>query len=462
MIDILKAIDDKNLFKPWFKNPDSWRAWRVFLCALFGLPMDYEARQLFKECTKRNRIPTKKAEEAWMIIGRRGGKSFISALIATYIACFCDFQKYLQPGEVGTVLLVAADRRQAKILMRYILGLMRGTALLAPMIVRETQDIIELNNNIVIEIKSCNFRLVRGSTIVAALCDELGFWRSEDAASPDKEVLDAIRPSMATVPGSLLLCLSSPYAKRGELFNAYKNYFGREREDVLVWKASTLTMNPSVPRRVIDQATERDPESAKAEYGAEFRSDIEAYISREAIEGCTILGRIELPPIPGVRYSAFCDPSGGSSDSFTLAVSHEENRRKVLDCIREVRPPFNPDTVVKDFADLLNRYWLREITGDRYGGIWPESKFREYGVTYNIAEKTKSDLYREFLPLVNSCEVELLDSKRLHSQLASLERKTGRGGRDTIDHPFGLHDDVCNAVAGVLVGTAPLKTAGTW
>ena len=37
-MNILQAIDDPNLFKPWFKN-ESWAGWRAWLAALFGLPM---------------------------------------------------------------------------------------------------------------------------------------------------------------------------------------------------------------------------------------------------------------------------------------------------------------------------------------------------------------------------------------------------------------------------------------
>jgi len=84
--------------------------------------------------------------------------------------------------------------------------------------------------------------------------------------------------------------------------------------------------------------------------------------------------------------------------------------------------------------------------------IIPTSKLSRTG--YNVSERNKSELYLEFLPIVNSGKVELLDSKRLVEQLCSLERSTARGtGRDTVDHPSGpnWHDDVANAVAGALV-----------
>ena len=61
------------------------------------------------------------------------------------------------------------------------------------------------------------------------------------------------------------------------------------------------------------------------------------------------------------------------------------------------------------------------------------------------------------LPMLNAGRCSLLDNQRLISQLCGLERRTARGGRDSIDHAPGGHDDIANAVAGalLLVGYAP-------
>jgi hypothetical protein len=80
--------------------------------------------------------------------------------------------------------------------------------------------------------------------------------------------------------------------------------------------------------------------------------------------------------------------------------------------------------------------------GDRYGGEWPAERFGARGITYVPAEKPKSDLYRDLLPILNAHRAELLDLPRLGAQLCSLERRTARGGRDSIDHPPGTHDDM--------------------
>ncbi|NIM99106.1 MAG: hypothetical protein GTO24_13800 [candidate division Zixibacteria bacterium] len=134
----------------------------------------------------------------------------------------------------------------------------------------------------------------------------------------------------------------------------------------------------------------------------------------------------------------------------TVAVAHEENGKKFLDAVREVKPPFSPDQVVRDFATFLRRYRVSAVVGDRYGGEWPAERFRAHRISYTVSEKPKSDIYKEFLPLINSGEIELLDNPRVIDQICNLERRVGRSGRDSIDHPPGGKDDLANVTAGSL------------
>jgi hypothetical protein len=200
-----------------------------------------------------------------------------------------------------------------------------------------------------------------------------------------------------------------------------------------------------------------------AEYLAQFRGDIEGFISQSALASVVTIGIYERAPLANIRYTAFVDPSGGSSDSFTLAITHFENDVAVLDCLREIKPPFSPEGVVSEFANLIKSYGITSCSGDRYAGEWPREQFRKRGITYEISEKTKSEIYLAALPMINSRRVDLLDHKRLLSQFLSLERRTARGGRDSIDHAPGAHDDVANAAMGALVLTAaPRQETSTW
>lgn len=450
-MNILQATQDEKLFARWFKDRETWQAWYAFLATLFALPMTAEQLAVFRECTGRAEAPKERFQEAWLVCGRRAGKSFVLALIAVFLATFFSWKPYLSPGENGFIIIIAADRRQARTIFKYLKALIVEVPMLAKLVAQENAESIELTNGVIIEVATCSYRTVRGRTIIAALCDEVAFWPSEDSASPDYEVLDALRPGMATVPGAMLLCASSPYARRGAMWDAHSRFFGKIDAPALVWKAPTLTMNPTVPQRVIDEAYERDPANAAAEYGAEFRTDVQSLVTREAVAACTKAGVYERKPERLHRYSAFVDPSGGASDAFTLAIAHRETDTVILDAVRERKPPFSPEAVVEEYCDFLKTYRITKVRGDRYAGEWPREQFRKRGINYEPSEKNRSELYLDLLPLINSGGVDLLDNDRLTTQLLGLERRTSRAGRDSIDHSPGGHDDIANAVAGAIV-----------
>jgi hypothetical protein len=453
-MNLLDAMDDPNLFAPWFKKPNRWKAWRACITALFALPLDPAQRAIFRECTQRTNPPLKPVKEAWLAVGRRGGKSFVLALIAVYLACFSNYKRYLAPGERGTVMIIAADRKQARVIFRYVRGFLHGVPMLKAMIENETAEAFDLTNSVTIEIGTASFKRTRGYSLVAALCDEIAFWQVDlEAAEPDRAVLDALRPGMATIPNSMLLCASSPYAKRGALWDTYARHFGKD-SDVLVWQAPTRTMNPTVAQSVVDRAMEDDPASASSEWLAQFRNDLEAFVSREVVQAAIAPGRFELATSAGTPYVGFADASGGSGgDSFTAAVAHRDRltKRVMVDAVREKIPPFSPEGAISELARFFKSYRVSRITLDRWAGDFPSEQFRKHGISCTACEKPKSDLYKEFLAPLNSGALELLDNNRLVKQLLALERRTARGGRDTIDHPPGGHDDVINAVAGAVV-----------
>jgi hypothetical protein len=286
------------------------------------------------------------------------------------------------------------------------------------------------------------------------LADETAFWRDENYSNPDVEIFRALRPGMASIPGAILLNASSPYRRSGVLFNTYKRHFGQDDGRVLVWKGTTLEMNPSLDARVVEEAYAEDPQSAASEYGAEFRDDIADFVSQDVIDACTETGCRERPPNRslGYRYSAFIDAAGGSgSDSMTMAITHLEGEVVVLDVVRERKPPFSPDDVVEEFSGCMKAYHVSKAEADRWGGDWVVEAFRKRGITIAPAAKSKADIYRELLPLLNARRCTLLDLPRLSAQLVGLERRVARGGKDSIDHAPGGHDDVANAVAGALL-----------
>jgi hypothetical protein len=119
-ITLSQAMSDPALFGPHFEPAESWTAWRVFVKALFGEPLDDAEVEVWKQHTGRDLPPCSSAREGWLICGRRAGKSRMMATNATFLACFRDHTEGLAPGEMATIKLIAADRDQAGTLKRFV------------------------------------------------------------------------------------------------------------------------------------------------------------------------------------------------------------------------------------------------------------------------------------------------------------------------------------------------------
>ena len=383
-MNILQALDDPNLFARHFRA-EPWRRWRVFLAALFGLPMDDEQLAIYRQHTARTTPPTEPFKEAALVVGRRGGKSRMLALTATYLSTFRSYEESLAPGEVATVAVIAADRRQARVIFRYTDGLFRAVPMLAGMIDSARDEVIRLNNRVVIEIHTANFRVTRGYTFAAVLADETAFWRDKFSANPDVEIFRALLPGLGTIPSSMLLNASSPYRRAGVLYHTYRRHYGQDAGRVLVWQAPTAEMNPTIDPEIIAEAYDEDRERGGRVWRTVPRGHRRLRVPRGGRRPHTP-GLVERPPSSSSNYHAFVDPAGGSgSDSMTLAISHSEGDLSVLDALREMRPPFSPEAVVEEFATLLHTYRVttvggRPLCGRVAPGAVPQARCRVSGV----------------------------------------------------------------------------------
>jgi hypothetical protein len=117
--------------------------------------------------------------------------------------------------------------------------------------------------------------------------------------------------------------------------------------------------------------------------------------------------------------------------------------------VREIPAPFDPESATEGIRKATQKYSITGVTGDCYAGQWCAQAFQKRGITYAPSEVPKSGLYLDFLLKLNSRTIRLVDNARLVNQIAALERRTSRGGKDSIDHSPGAHDDVANVVAGL-------------
>ena len=467
-VSLLAAMTDPHLFGGWFSD-ESWNAWKTFVKAFEGGTLTAEELELYQRCTGREKPPRlgERMRQAWVAVGRRGGKSRVLAVIAIWAALILDWRPFIVAGESACVMVFACDRAQGKVIFGYVLAMLKELPLFRDEIASETRDEITLKNGISIQIATSSFRSLRGRTILVALLDEIAFWYTGEAsAQPDTEIIRAIAASQASLKGhGMLLAASSPYAKSGALFEHVPKYFGKPGK-ILAWmNAPSKLMNSTISDEFLEEERERDPQGFSSEYEGKFRDDIAAFVTREIVEAVTVFGRHELPYDSRNRYLAFVDPSGGSSDSMVLCIAYRcrETGRAIMAALREHKAPFDPGAVVASMAALLKTYRVHEVQGDRYAGEWPAARFKEHGIRYLPAEHSKSEIYANCLPLLNCGKVEMLDSPRLAAQLVGLERRTTRGsGREIIDHKLygGAKDDVANAACGALLAASDAKRGG--
>jgi hypothetical protein len=442
------ALSDPMLLGSILPGP-SWQRWRTLLVGAMGEQLTEDERTIFRTLTGREREPGQRVDELWAVVGRRGGKTRAAAVLSVYLAALVDHRDRLSLGERGKVVFLAQNARTAGVAFEYATAIFDAVPILAQLVRNKTSDTLTLTNGVDLEVRASSFRGLRGITCVGCVVDELAYFYSEDSANPDAEILASIRPTLATTSGPLV-CISSPYARRGEMWNAYDRHFGAKGDPIiLVAQGGSTVFNPALPQSVVDRALERDPIGNRAEYLAEFRTDCEAFVTIEAVRACVSPGIFERAPSLPTDYRAWCDPSGGRSDGMTLAIAHRDGDKAVLDLVREVPPPFSPEQVVREFCDLLKLYRLDRVTGDQYAADWCREQFRKYNVFYRPAEKSKSDIFLDFLPAINSALVDLIDHPKLVAQLVALERKPGRT-KDVIDHARDAHDDIANAAAGAL------------
>lgn len=423
-------------------------AQRMALKATYGLELTDEELELFYETSGLNEYYPKEQEEVTYILGRRSGKSDkLAANIALYEAC--SRRHNLSTGQVGVVMVVASEKqRQAQIVRRYIEEKLKRSRVLRRLIRNITVECISLSNGVEIQCYPCSVGKIRGVSMICFIADECAFWKIQ-GKDVDEMVLESARPAL-DFSYSKLIKISTPYMQRGEIYKDFKNYYGKAGSDVLVFKGSTELFNPSYSRRKLERMRRRNPVSFATEYEAQFRTDLSAMYDPEVIDQAVNHDRpLELPPRDGLHYVGFVDVAGGGGgDSYAVCIGHMEGERAVIDLARSRFPKFNPQQVTKEACELLMKYGIHSVMGDKFSGDWAANSFAEHGVFYERSPKTKSELYVEVESFFNTERIELPNKELCLQQFKSLVRRVRSGGKDSID--ADVPEDEANVVAGVV------------
>lgn len=458
ILDALRAPDVFGTL-PALADLGTWRSWEVFLAALYGLPLDDADLKVFRKHTGLRRPRQGGYPEAAVIVGRQSGKTRIAGLVAAYEAG----RAVVAGGRNVYAAMVAQDLRGAqRALFAYAKEAVECSELLRPEVTRETNTELELGGTVTLGTYPCRPAALRGIRASVVVVDELAHFVATDGRPTDTEMLRAVRPMLATTGGKLLI-LSSPYSASGALYDLHKKHWGREDSETLIWQATAPEMNPTLPEDYLRRMEQEDPEAYRSEVLGEFRAGVSTFIDPDALDAVIDDGTRERAPDPNFYYAGYADAASGSGkDSFALAIAHRVEGVAVLDVCRAWGPPFNPSGVIAEAADLLRRFGLTTVSGDRYAPGLISEHFRKAGIHYEGSRRSTSDTYLELLPLVNAGEVVLLDHPKLLKELRSLERRRGTAGRDKVDHRRGAHDDRAVAAAGALVAASEDRSDEPW
>jgi hypothetical protein len=441
-MNIIEAIQDKNLIGDEISEYQE-----VLLRAIYGLDMRGKQRRIFQSCTGRKYRRGKEYSEVTAVCGRRSGKSDkIAGNIAVYEAVIKGHEKNLSPGESGIVLVVAQTERLAHVCFRYILAKLEDSPILSKMIVEAKAKEIGLNNGITIACYPCSFRSIRGLSMVCAICDEVAFWRVE-GFNPDYEVINAIRPGMSTFPDAKLIKISTPYANQGVIWDDWSNRL--RRDGLLVWKATSWEMNPTIPEKAFQRERERDPETFNREYGAEFTGSIKTFLPWELIEPNVVFNRMELPPVPDNRYLFVMDEAYKSRDKFTWGCVHKKDGKIIWDLLRgESRP--RGTWIFDDIAKTMKLYRATRVCADQFSSVPTEEHLRARGIYLEripFTGASKPRIYRSFKEQLRAGQVELLDHPDSLKEIRGLERRITGSGHMQVTAPSGFHDDYADIIA---------------
>ena len=107
---------------------------------------------------------------------------------------------------------------------------------------------------------------------VAPVLDELAFFRVEGGADSDAEIQMSLRRGMVSFARTRLIKISTPYLRSGVLFDDFTRAWGQDDPDLLVWRASSLLMNPTLHAERLAREQRLDPTRYAREYLGEFTS----------------------------------------------------------------------------------------------------------------------------------------------------------------------------------------------
>lgn len=322
--------------------------------------------------------------ELVLAIGRRGGKTTLSGIFASYevyrLLNLYNPQAYfgLPNGNRIQIISVATDKDQAGLLFNEVTGHLANCEYFKPYIANNTLSHVNFRTPYDIEkfgptarqengkfvsfngkaslrvtFKSCLAKGLRGSGNYVIILDEVAHFQDKGNSSAE-QIYEAVTPSAAAyskkdpVTGepeidpfgneapveSRIILISSPLGRSGKFFEKFDlaMHGGEGAENILAIQAPTWEINPTIPSAYFRQKYAEKPTSFMVEFGASFQNQETNWIEREVdLMACIEEGRKPVMRAPPKVPHQMGIDVGLIEDGTAIAITHVEGDKIVLD-----------------------------------------------------------------------------------------------------------------------------------
>ncbi len=431
----------------------------VVLKALYHLGLTADERAIFVQHSGREYQEGETASEITLLVGRRGGKSLLSAIVALYELLRPETRAALSPGEAAVVPVISRTRDTARTVYEVAQYHARTSPLIRPLVqntldgtsFREIEFAYDDRNPLYLRVMPARHWAVLGRAVPCAVLDEFAFFPQE-GASTDRDVVEALEPSLAQFdPHGKVVEISSPWIKGGRAFDRWRQR--AELRDGFVFTATSKEFNPGLSDAFLARAQSKDPVAFTRNFMAEFTDAIDSFLDAASVDACVQAGRREVPPQPGVQYRGFLD-AAFKRDRFVFVVASKHGDRMRIDLLRRWYPPVKLELVLAEIGAVVREYTLREaIEGDQFASE-PMRRLlqKECGVGYKeitLTAQSKVEVFGTLKTIVHQERVELPDDRETLAELRALECRVTPAGSVQIGHPLGggVHDDAAVTLA---------------
>lgn len=440
---------------------------RTALKAYAGMPLDREETAIWRRATGRTGLSAwirsykaVRASEWWLLAGRRSGKTTIGSICTIWEST----RRQAPANQAWQIPIICPGLRQGqKISLDYIRRKVLALPELAQFLVGETQDSLTFSTGITVRTLPPDPRLCQGFTAPFIWLDEASGFRDESAFSNLEDVLDAVRPSIATIADGRVLVTSLPGPKTGLLYETWNSRFNLP--GALVWRSSSIDMNPSLAGSTEIEKARKRVEHWKMFYSGEFIDARSALLPADLVDAAIAPNRPEFSPAE-VRGNAAggCDFAASGDDCAAAIAIRMPDDKIVVPWVRcwsvksgELHPVYS---YFGEIAEAFKAFEVRKAVGDQQSLAAATQFFTERGVGYErlVTNGQASEPVFDFLrEQLGAGRVALPDNDVLRNQLKRLEERRDKNYEVAASKG---KDDLAVAVAAAIYRAGQLPLPG--